>query len=125
MRRFTQLFTELDESNRIGEKVAAMERYFREAPEPDAPLWEEFIVRSGDNLSLLFARAGVAYSYRTGEAMVSYTDTQIKSLILERFAGQRISILAPLVRARKGHYRELFESIAKRGFLKVRFVLLL
>ncbi len=73
-----------------------------------------------DFLRLLYARAGVAYSYRSGEAMVSYTDQQIKDLILERFSGQRISVLAPLVRSRKGHYRELFESTAKRGFLKVR-----
>ena len=73
-----------------------------------------------DFLRLLFARAGEAYSYNTGEKMVSYTDTQIKELILADFSGKKVSILAPVVRSRKGHYRELFEQIAKQGFLKVR-----
>ena len=73
-----------------------------------------------DFLRLLFARAGEAYSYNTGEKMVSYTDSQIKELILEDFKGKKVSILAPVVRSRKGHYRELFEQIAKQGFIKVR-----
>lgn len=73
-----------------------------------------------DFLRLLYARAGDAYSYVTGEKMVSYSDDQIKELIIEKFNGRRISILAPIVRARKGHYRELFEQISKQGFLKVR-----
>ena len=73
-----------------------------------------------DFLRLLFARASDAYSYSTGEKMVSYSDEQIKSLIKESFNGKRISILAPVVRSRKGHYRELFEHIAKQGFVKVR-----
>jgi excinuclease ABC subunit A len=73
-----------------------------------------------DFLRLLYARAGDAYSYVTGEKMVSYSDTQIKELILEKFDGKRITILAPIVRSRKGHYRELFEQISKQGFLKVR-----
>ncbi len=73
-----------------------------------------------DFLRLLFARAGEAYSYNTGEKMVSYTDSQIKDLILEDFNGKKVSILAPVVRSRKGHYRELFEQIAKQGFIKVR-----
>ena len=73
-----------------------------------------------DFLRLLFARAGEAYSYKTGEKMVSYTDSQIKELILENFTNKKVSILAPVVRSRKGHYRELFEQIAKQGFLKVR-----
>lgn len=73
-----------------------------------------------DFLRLLYARAADAYSYNTGEKMVSYSDEQIKQLILEDFNGKRITILAPLVRSRKGHYRELFEQIAKQGFLKVR-----
>lgn len=73
-----------------------------------------------DFLRLLYARAGDAYSYVTGEKMVSYSDDQIKELIVEKFDGKRISILAPIVRARKGHYRELFEQISKQGFLKVR-----
>ena len=73
-----------------------------------------------DFLRLLFARASDAYSYNTGEKMVSYSDEQIKELIKEDFKDQRINILAPVVRSRKGHYRELFESIAKQGFVKVR-----
>ncbi|NBL65141.1 excinuclease ABC subunit UvrA [Flavobacterium sp. NST-5] len=73
-----------------------------------------------DFLRLLFARGGDAYSYVTGEKMVSYSDDQIKDLIFENFKGKRINILAPIIRARKGHYRELFEQISKQGFLKVR-----
>src|SRR5690554_5378467 len=73
-----------------------------------------------DFLRLLFARASDAYSYNTGEKMVSYNDEQIKELIIENFKGKRINILAPVVRSRKGHYRELFEQIAKQGFVKVR-----
>lgn len=73
-----------------------------------------------DFLRLLFARAGEAYSYNTGEKMVSYSDEQIKDLIIENFKGKRINILAPVIRARKGHYAELFQQIAKQGFLKVR-----
>ncbi|RMB59525.1 excinuclease ABC subunit UvrA [Dokdonia sinensis] len=73
-----------------------------------------------DFLRLLYARASDAYSYNTGEKMVSYSDEQIKELIFEIFKGKRINILAPTVRSRKGHYRELFEQIAKQGFVKVR-----
>ncbi len=73
-----------------------------------------------DFLRLLFARAGDAYSYNTGEKMVSYSDEQIKQLILSQFAGRRINILAPVVRARKGHYGELFVQIAKQGFVRAR-----
>ena len=73
-----------------------------------------------DFLRLLYARGADAFSYNSGEKMVSYSDEQIKSLIIADFKGKRISILAPVVRSRKGHYRELFEQIAKQGFLKVR-----
>ncbi|GEQ87236.1 UvrABC system protein A [Patiriisocius marinistellae] len=73
-----------------------------------------------DFLRLLYARASDAYSYNTGKKMVSYSDDQIKELILTEFAGKKISILAPIIRSRKGHYRELFEQIAKQGFVKVR-----
>ena len=73
-----------------------------------------------DFIRLLFARASDAYSYNTGEKMVSYSDHQIKQLILENFNGKRINILAPVIQSRKGHYRELFEQIAKQGFVKVR-----
>ncbi|MDB2413989.1 excinuclease ABC subunit UvrA [Flavobacteriaceae bacterium] len=73
-----------------------------------------------DFLRLLFARAADAYSYNTGEKMVSYSDEQIKNLILTDFKDKRIAVLAPIVKSRKGHYRELFEQISKQGFLKVR-----
>jgi len=73
-----------------------------------------------DFLRLLYARASDAYSYNTGERMVSYSDAQIQELIKESFQGKRINILAPIVQSRKGHYRELFEQIAKQGFVKVR-----
>ncbi|MCW5520412.1 excinuclease ABC subunit UvrA [Aureitalea sp. L0-47] len=73
-----------------------------------------------DFLRLFFARASDAYSFNTGEKMVSYSDEQIKQLIIKEFDGKKVSVLAPVVRSRKGHYRELFEQIAKQGFLKVR-----
>jgi excinuclease ABC subunit A len=73
-----------------------------------------------DFLRLLYARGADAYSYNTGEKMVSYSDEQIKDLIMQDFIGKRINILAPIIRARKGHYAELFQQITKQGFLKVR-----
>lgn len=73
-----------------------------------------------DFLRLLYARASDAYSYATGEKMVSYSDAQIQELILAEFQGKRINILSPVIRSRKGHYRELFEHISKQGFAKVR-----
>jgi excinuclease ABC subunit A len=73
-----------------------------------------------DFLRLLFARIGVAYSYMTNEKMVRYTDEQIINLILEKFRDKKMIILAPVVKGRKGHYKELFEQIRKRGFLNVR-----
>jgi excinuclease ABC subunit A len=73
-----------------------------------------------DFLRLIYARAADAYSYVSGEKMVSYSDDQIRELIAENFTGRRINILAPVIRARKGHYGELFQQIAKQGFVKVR-----
>ena len=73
-----------------------------------------------DFLRLLFARAGTAYSYVSGEKMVKYTEEKVVDLILERYEGHKVYLLAPLVRSRKGHYRELFESVRKKGFLTVR-----
>ena len=73
-----------------------------------------------DFLRLLFARAADAYSYNTNKKMVSYSNEQIRSLILNEFEHKKIVILAPIVRSRKGHYRELFEQISKQGFLRVR-----
>lgn len=73
-----------------------------------------------DFLRLLYARAGEAFSYNTGEKMVRYTDDQIISIIAESYKGKEIHILAPVVKGRKGHYRELFEKIRKQGFVKAR-----
>lgn len=73
-----------------------------------------------DFLRLLFARAGEAYSYLSGEKMVRYTEEKIISLILDKYQGRRTYILAPLVRNRKGHYKELFEQVRRKGYLTVR-----
>ncbi|WP_422080047.1 excinuclease ABC subunit UvrA [Ulvibacterium sp.] len=73
-----------------------------------------------DFLRLLFARAADAYSYVTGEKMVSYSDEQIKGLIKTDYVDKKINVLAPIIKSRKGHYRELFEQIGKQGFVKVR-----
>ena len=73
-----------------------------------------------DYLRLLFARAGKAYSYATGEEMVKYTEEKVLDMIMHDYAGKPIYILAPLVRGRKGHYRELFESMRRKGYLNIR-----
>ena len=73
-----------------------------------------------DFLRLLFARAGTAYSYATGEKMVKYTEEKVLSMIREDYAEKKIYLLAPLVRNRKGHYRELFESMRRKGYLHIR-----
>ena len=73
-----------------------------------------------DYLRLLYARAGIAYSYATGEEMVKYTEEDVLRMIHERYSGSPIFILAPLVRNRKGHYRELFESMRRKGYLYIR-----
>ena len=73
-----------------------------------------------DYLRLLFARAGRAYSYMTGEPMVKYTEERVVEMIQQDYAGKKILILAPLVRGRKGHYRELFEQMRRKGYLNIR-----
>ena len=73
-----------------------------------------------DFLRLLYARAAKAYSFQTGKEMVQYTEKQVQMEILQRYEGAKVAILAPLVRARKGHYRELFQQIKKQGYTKVR-----
>nr|WP_294858064.1 excinuclease ABC subunit UvrA [uncultured Fluviicola sp.] len=73
-----------------------------------------------DFMRLLYARIGTAYSYETGEKMVKYSDDQITDLIIEQFDGKKVLILAPKIKGRKGHYRELFEQIAKMGYSKAR-----
>ena len=73
-----------------------------------------------DFIRLLYARASNAYSYNTGEKMIQYSDQEIMKLIFEQFENKKILLLAPVVRGRKGHYRELFQSVRKKGFLRVR-----
>src|ERR671920_1538398 len=73
-----------------------------------------------DFLRLLFARIGEAYSYNTGKKMVKWSEEEIVENIFSKFRDKKITLLAPLIRGRKGHYRELFEDIRKKGFLKVR-----
>src|SRR6187200_61681 len=73
-----------------------------------------------DFLRLLYARIGEAYSYNTGKKMVKFSEEEIVNSIFEKYKNKKINLLAPLVRGRKGHYRELFEDIRKKGFLKVR-----
>ncbi|NNC83660.1 MAG: excinuclease ABC subunit UvrA [Flavobacteriales bacterium] len=73
-----------------------------------------------DFLRLLYARASTAYSYNTGEKMIRYTEDQITELIIKEYKGKKIALLSPLVKGRKGHYRELFEQILKWGFLRAR-----
>ena len=73
-----------------------------------------------DFMRLLFARASEAYSYVTDEKMIKLSDEQIIELIIQKFNGKKIMLLAPLVKARKGHYRELFEQLSQQGYLRVR-----
>ena len=73
-----------------------------------------------DYLRLLYARAGEAYSYKTGEKMIKYTEDQILQLILNEYEGSKVYLLAPVVRTRKGHYKELFENLRRKGYLNVR-----
>jgi len=73
-----------------------------------------------DFMRLLYARASVPYSYNTGEKMVRYSEEQITQMILEQYKDKRINVLAPVVRGRKGHYRDLFEQIRQQGYIKVR-----
>ena len=73
-----------------------------------------------DYLRLLFARASKAYSYETGEEMVKYTEEKVMEMVAADYAGRKVLVLAPVVRSRKGHYRELFESLRRKGYLHVR-----
>ena len=73
-----------------------------------------------DFLRLMYARMGTAYSYMTNQKMVSYTDEQIIELILKEYEGKKVVLMAPIIKSRKGHYRELFENLSRQGFMKVR-----
>ena len=68
----------------------------------------------------MYARMGTAYSYMTNQKMVSYTDEQIIELILQEYEGKKVVLMAPIIKSRKGHYRELFENLSRQGFMKVR-----
>ena len=78
------------------------------------------VTEIGDFLRLLYARASTAYSPNTGEKMVHFTDEQICDLIIEQYAGKKVALLSPVVKERKGHYRELFDSLSKRGYIYAR-----
>jgi len=73
-----------------------------------------------DYLRLLYARIGIAYSYETNKPMVSYTQSQILDLIFKDFTDKKVAILSPIIKSRKGHYRELFDNLSRQGFIKVR-----
>ncbi len=107
---------EVDEINGLSPVIAIEQKTTNKNPRSTVGTTTEIY----DFLRLLFARAGQAYSYATGKPMVKYTETQILDILLTEYAKKKIYLLAPLVRARKGHYRELFETLRKKGFLRVR-----
>ena len=107
---------EVDEINGLSPVIAIEQKTTNKNPRSTVGTTTEIY----DFLRLLFARAGQAYSYATGKPMVKYTEVQILDTLLADYNRKKIYLLAPLVRARKGHYRELFESLRKKGFLRVR-----
>ena len=107
---------EVDEINGLSPVIAIEQKTTNKNPRSTVGTTTEIY----DFLRLLFARAGQAYSYATGKPMVKYTEVQILDTLLADYNRKKIFLLAPLVRARKGHYRELFESLRKKGFLRVR-----
>lgn len=107
---------DVDEINGLSPVIAIEQKTTNKNPRSTVGTTTEIY----DFLRLLFARAGEAYSYVTGKKMVKYTEEQIIQLINQEYEGKNIFILAPIVRARKGHYHELFEQLRKKGFLNVR-----
>ena len=107
---------EVDEINGLSPVIAIEQKTTNKNPRSTVGTTTEIY----DFLRLLFARAGQAYSYVTGKPMVKYTEAQILDVLFTEYNKKKIYLLAPLVRARKGHYRELFESMRKKGFLRVR-----
>lgn len=107
---------EVDEINGLSPVIAIEQKTTNKNPRSTVGTTTEIY----DFLRLLFARAGQAYSYVTGKPMVKYTEAQILDILFTEYGKKKIYLLAPLVRARKGHYRELFESLRKKGFLRVR-----
>lgn len=107
---------EVDEINGLSPVIAIEQKTTNKNPRSTVGTNTEIY----DFLRLLFARAGQAYSYVTGKPMIKYTEAQILEILYKDYNKKKIYLLAPLVRARKGHYRELFESLRKKGFLRVR-----
>lgn len=107
---------EVDEINGLSPVIAIEQKTTNKNPRSTVGTTTEIY----DFLRLLFARAGQAYSYVTDKPMVKYTEAQILDILFTEYGKKKIYLLAPLVRARKGHYRELFESLRKKGFLRVR-----
>ena len=107
---------EVDEINGLSPVIAIEQKTTNKNPRSTVGTTTEIY----DFLRLLFARAGQAYSYVTGKPMVKYTEAQILDILFTEYGKKKIYLLAPLVRARKGHYRELFENLRKKGFLRVR-----
>jgi excinuclease ABC subunit A len=107
---------EVDEINGLSPVIAIEQKTTNKNPRSTVGTTTEIY----DFLRLLFARAGQAYSYVTGKPMIKYTEAQILEVLYKDYNKKKIYLLAPLVRARKGHYRELFESLRKKGFLRVR-----
>ena len=107
---------EVDEINGLSPVIAIEQKTTNKNPRSTVGTTTEIY----DFLRLLFARAGQAYSYVTGKPMIKYTETQILEILYKDYNKKKIYLLAPHVRARKGHYRELFESLRKKGFLRVR-----
>ena len=107
---------EVDEINGLSPVIAIEQKTTNKNPRSTVGTTTEIY----DFLRLLFARAGQAYSYVTGKPMIKYTEVQILEILYKDYNKKKIYLLAPLVRARKGHYRELFESLRKKGFLRVR-----
>lgn len=107
---------EVDEINGLSPVIAIEQKTTNKNPRSTVGTTTEIY----DFLRLLFARAGQAYSYVTGKPMIKYTEAQILEILYKDYNKKKIYLLAPLVRARKGHHRELFESLRKKGFLRVR-----
>lgn len=107
---------EVDEINGLSPVIAIEQKTTNKNPRSTVGTTTEIY----DFLRLLFARAAQAYSYVTGKPMIKYTEAQILEILYKDYNKKKIYLLAPLVRARKGHYRELFESLRKKGFLRVR-----
>jgi excinuclease ABC subunit A len=107
---------EVDKINGLSPVIAIEQKTTSKSPRSTVGTITEIY----DFLRLLFAKAGDAYSYMTDKKMVSYSDDQIKEIIFDDFKGEKVQILAPIIKSRKGHYRELFERLAKQGFIYVR-----